>query len=118
MYGVFVGRLQVSSRLGAAISDAVGDWYRQLKEDVVELIPAKDRVWLAVDNAYFRSDFVDYINTLGWDFSISVTDPKVKQAILNRLSQDESWTPLADDDSAQVTKRFISQPTGRVPIVV
>ena len=111
LYATFIGRLQVSSRLCAAVSDAAGDWRRQLKRDVVPLIPAATPVWAAVDNAYFRSDFVAYMKARGWDFSISVTDDRVKAKILALLDEDGFWTPLRDDPEAEL-REVRYQPTG------
>ena len=111
LYAAFIGRLQVSGRLCAATSDAAGDWRRQVKRDVVPLIPATTPVWLAVDNAYFRSGFVQYMGALGWDFSISVTDSRVKANIVALLDDDGFWTPLPTAQDGEVREARY-QPTG------
>lgn len=111
LYAAFIGRLQVSSRLCAARSDAVGDWRRQLRRDVVGLLPAATPVWLAVDNAYFRGDFVRYVAQQGWDFSISVTNPRVKAKILDLLDPQGHWKPLRRGDDAAVRDVYY-QPAG------
>ena len=111
LYAAFVGKMQVSSRLCAAVSDAVGDWYTQLKRDVVRLIPQGVPVWVTVDNAYFRKDFVAYLAKLGWDFSMSVTDDQVKRRILAKVDLDGYWTPLRRDETAD-TREVMYQPQG------
>ena len=111
LYAAFIGRQQVSGRLCAATSDAAGDWRRQLRRDVAPLLPADVPVWFAVDNAYCRGDFVDFMDAQGWDFSISVTNDNVKKAILKRIDPDAVWTPWRDDDLADV-REVMYKPSG------
>lgn len=110
LYAAFIGRLQISSRLCAATGDAAGNWRKQLKRDVVPLIPAGTPVWAAVDNAYFRSSFARCMEALGWDFSISVTNDRVKAKIVALIDANAVWTPLPKDPDAD-TREVIYKPS-------
>ena len=102
MHAAFLGKLQISGRLAAGASDSVGDWQTQLAEDVVPVIPADVPVWVTMDNAYYRGDLVKQLDTLGWDWSISVTNPNNKRPVLDLVDDQVPWSPLSDSDDEDV----------------
>ena len=111
LHAAFLGQLQVSSRLMSCKSDAAGDWRRQLRKDVEPLIPADASVWIAADNAYFRKKFVEHVDGLGWHFSLSVTDDRVKDAIRRQIDDDVVWTPMPKQPGTAV-REVMYKPSG------
>lgn len=111
LYAAFIGRLQVSGRLCHAKGDAKGDWRTQLKRDVVPLIPADAPVWVTVDNAYFCEDFVKYMAQLGWDFSLSLTDPRTKENIVASIDPNAVWASWGSDNDPAEVHEAMYQPS-------
>lgn len=102
LHGVFVGSLWTAQRLWPGGVDVARGWKDQLRE-TAELIGGKGPVWARFDNAYYRKSVVEYLEKLGWDFSISVTNKNNKRPVLEvaRAFWDEDWTPIKDDGSEQ-----------------
>ena len=109
LYATFIGRLQVSGRLARAKLGVVGDWRKQLRKDVAPLIPKGLPVWISVDNAYYQKKFVDKVRKHGWDFSMSLTDVRVKSAIIDQIDENAVRTPIPDkdDDDVEVQERMV-----------
>lgn len=100
LHGVFVGSLWTAQRLWPGGVDVARGWKEHLKE-TAELIGNKGPVWARLDNAYYRGAVVEYLDKLGWDFSISVTNKNNKRPILEitKAFWEEDWTPINDDDT-------------------
>jgi len=98
LHGVFVGTLWTAQRLWPGGVDVARGWKEQLKE-TAELIGEKGPVWARFDNAYYRKSVVEYLDHLGWDFSISVTNKNNKRPITEVVNafDEEDWTPIKDD---------------------
>ena len=111
MHAAFLGKLQVAGRLASGASDSVGDWRAQLEEDLVPVIPAAVPVWVTMDDAYDRGDLVTHLDTLGWDWSIAVTNPNNKRPVLEGVDAQGSWSPLPASDDEDVYDVWY-QPSG------
>ncbi len=98
LHSVFVGVAWVSARLHAGGTDVRGDWREQLDQDVAPLLTGRQPVWLRADSAYYCQDLVSYCRRKGWDYSVSVTDPRKKAPILRLAAamglREDEWEPL------------------------
>ncbi len=79
---VCVGVAWVSARLKASGTDVRGDWREQLDQDVAPWLTGRQPVWLRADSAYYCQDLASYCRRKGWEYSVSVTDPRQKAPIL------------------------------------
>ncbi len=79
---VFVGVAWVSARLHAGGTDVQGDGRDQLDQDVAPLLTGRQPVWLRADSAYYCKDLASYCRRKGWEYSVSVTDPRQKAPML------------------------------------
>ncbi len=79
---VCVGAAWVSAWLNAGGTDVKGDWQEQLDQDVAPWLTGRQPVGLRADSAYYCQDLVSYCRRKGWDYSVSVTDPRKKAPIL------------------------------------
>ncbi len=98
LHSVFVGVAWVSARLHAGGTDVRGDWREQLDQDAAPLLTGRQPVWLRADSAYYCQDLVSYCRRKGWDYSVSVTDPRKKAPILRLAAamglREDEWEPL------------------------
>ncbi len=82
LHSVFVGVAWVSARLNAGGTDVRGDWREQLDQDVAPWLTGRQPVRLRADSAYYCKDVASYCRRKGWEYSVSVTDPRQKAPIL------------------------------------
>ena len=106
LHGVFVGSLWASGRLRPGGGDVAGGWRGQLERDVAPLLPPGTPVWLRADNAYYRGGLVAYCRERGWDYSVSVTDPRRRAPVLDGIGElpDAAWTDIGLDEEAAVMR--------------
>jgi hypothetical protein len=88
LHGVFVGNVWVSSQLHEGASDVASSWQEQLERDVLPSMSADVRPWLRMDNANYRGEVVAWARSKGWDYSISATNDKNKEPILQQVRGD------------------------------
>ena len=93
LHSVFVGRAWVSARLNEGGTDAKGDFAEQLAADVDPLDLGPDPVWARADAAYYCWEFVQACTDRGWDYSVSVTDPRKKAPVL-RIVEEMALDPM------------------------
>ncbi len=96
---VCVGVAWVSARLQAGRHGrAGGNWREQLDQDVAPLLTGRQPVGLRADSAYYCKDVAGYCRRKGWDYSVSVTDPRQKAPMLRlaaaRGLREDEWEPL------------------------
>ena len=62
-----------------------------------------------MDNAYYQKKFVAKVTKHGWDFSMSLTDGRVKSAIIDQIDENAVWTPIPDkdDDDVEVQETMV-----------
>lgn len=84
LHGIFIGGLWIASRLHPGGVDVAQGWREQLDE-MAPLFQADDPVWLRLDHAYYRGELVHYCQDHGWDYSISLTDPRKRQPVLEQI---------------------------------
>ncbi len=98
LHSVFVGAAWVSARLNAGGTDVRGDWQEQLDRDVAPLLTGRQLVWLRAAGAYYCKDLVSYCRRKGWEYSVSVTDPRQKAPILHLAAamglREDEWELL------------------------
>ena len=98
LHSVFVGAAWVSARLNRGGTDVKGAWREQLETDVAPLLAAARRVWLRADSAYYCRALADWCRERGWEYSISVTDPRQKAPVLRIVAgmalAEGEWTAL------------------------
>ena len=96
LHAVFVGRAWASARLNKGGTEVKGDFAAQLVADVDTLPLGGLPVW--ADAAYYCKEFVEACQQRGWDYSVSVTDPRKKVPLLrivNEMKLEEGeWEPL------------------------
>ena len=53
-------------------------------------------VWVQADNAYHSEPFANFCKERNWDYSISVTQPKLKSPILEMIEglSDSAWEDI------------------------
>ncbi len=79
---VFVGAAGVSARLHAGGTDVRGDWREQLDRDAAPWLPGRQPVGLRAASADSCKDLASSCRRKGWEYSVSVTDPRKKAPIL------------------------------------
>ena len=96
MHAVFTGRLWASGRLHPGGVRAAHGWKRQMEEDIAHLIPEGTPVWARADNAYYSKAFANHCKSMGWDYSISVTNPNNKKPVPGMADglPDEAWEDI------------------------
>lgn len=107
LHSVFVGGAWVSGRLERGGTDVKGAWREQLERDVAPLLGEAAGVWLRADSAYYCHELVAYCRQRGWDYSLSVTDPRQKAPLLRiveavQLAEAE-WVALDEDGHERAT---------------
>lgn len=102
LHAVFVGDVWASSRLHAGGGDVASSWREQLQEDLSAMLPDSVKPWVRVDNAYYRGEFVQWLQDIGWDYSISVTNDNNKAPVLRQIRGDSGhyWRRINDDEHA------------------
>jgi len=106
LHGVFVDGLWVSGRLHPGGTGVTYGWKEQLDKDVTPLLAKTEaRVWARTDNAYYAKDFINYCHAQGWDYSVSVTNPRNKEPILEQVkgAPDHAWTSIGRGEEAMLT---------------
>ncbi|NIY17569.1 MAG: transposase, partial [Nitrospinaceae bacterium] len=70
-------------------------WKSQLKK-VAELIGPGKPVWARMDNAYYRREVVEFCESHGWDYSISVTSETYKKPLRRQVAElsYKAWKPI------------------------
>lgn len=111
LHTAFVGGLWVAGSLHPGNVDVAADWREQLDEQVRPLLSDTDTVWLRADNAYYRSAVVEYCQSRGWDYSISVTNDNNKAPVLSVLEDlsENAWEDIGLGESATWSNH---QPSG------
>ena len=106
LHGVFAGPLWASGRLRPGGVDVAGGWRRQLDRDVAPHLPAGTPVWLRADNAYYRGRLVSYCRDRGWDYSISLTDPRKRAPVLDGIDglPESAWTDIGMGEDATLMR--------------
>ena len=106
LHGVFVGSLWASGRLRPGGGDVAGGWRGQLERDVAPLLPDGTPVWLRADSAYYRGKLIAYCRGRGWDYSVSVTDPRKRAPVLDGIDDlpDAAWTDIGLGEEAVVMR--------------
>ncbi len=79
---VCVGVAWVSARLHAGGTDVRGDGQEQLDQDVAPWLTGRQPVGLRAASADSCQDLVSSCRRKGWEYSVSVTDPRRKAPIL------------------------------------
>jgi len=95
LHGVFIGGLWVEQRLWPGGVDVAKGWKDQL-EKTADLIGPGRPVWARMDNAYYRGEVVEFCESQGWDYSISVTSKTYKKPLhrkRERLTY-RDWKPI------------------------
>lgn len=102
LHAVFVGDMWASSRLHPGGTDVASSWHEQLKDDLAAMLPQGVCPWVRADNAYYRGDFVRWLQGQRWDYSISVTNDNNKAPVLRQVRGDSGhhWRRLNDDEHA------------------
>ena len=115
LHSVFVGRAWASARLNAGGTDVKGDFAAQLVADVDPLPLEGLPVWARADAAYYCKEFVEACQARGWDYSVSVTDPRKKAPLLRILEeaqvQEWEWRPL-DERGYERAVTVMHRPAG------
>jgi hypothetical protein len=113
LHSVFVGPLWVSQVLNPGGEDVAGGWRRQLEETAYLLKDMAIKVWVRVDNAYYRGEVVSFCRAMGWDYSISVTNDTYKKPLWEEVQvlADSDWEWLSDDRTEQAAL-ICHQPAG------
>ena len=101
LHGTFVGGLWVSGRLRPGGDVACG-WKGRTKRDLAPLLPAGTPVRMHCDAAYYRGEFVEYVSSRGWDYSVSVTDVNKCRPVLDVVEDlpVRGWTDIGMGGSA------------------
>ena len=101
LHGIFVGGLWVGGRLRPGGDVACG-WKGQMKRDLAPLLPPGTPVWVHCDSAYYRGEFVEYVSSRGWDYSVSVTDANKCRPVLDVVEDlpEHGWTDIGMGESA------------------
>ena len=86
--------VQECGRLTSRNEDSLGDWRTHLAEDIVPAIPKGVPVRAMADNSFYRGKLVAELNSLGWDWSVSVTNRNNEQPVLALIDEDAFWTAL------------------------
>ncbi len=95
LHGVFVGGLWVEQRLWPGGVEVAEGWKVQLEQTAALIGPGKP-VWARMDNAYYRREVMEFCESHGWDYSISVTSKTYKQPLHRQREQlgPRDWKPL------------------------
>ena len=102
LHGVFVGGLWASGRLHPGGVHPAHGWRGQLEADVAPLLPEGAPVWVRADNAYYGRRFVEFCRGRGWDYSVSVTNPKWKAPVLEQVEglPESAWEAVGPGERA------------------
>ncbi len=102
LHGVFVGGLWASGRLHPGGVHPAHGWRGQLEADVAPLLPEGAPVWVRADNAYYGRRFVEFCRARGWDYSVSVTNPKWKAPVLEQVEglPESAWEAVGPGERA------------------
>jgi len=113
LHSVFVGSLWASQKLNPGGEDVAGGWRQQLEETAYLLKDLAVKVWVRVDNAYYRGEVVSFCRTMGWDYSISVTSDTYKTPLWEEVKVlgDADWVWLNNDRTEQAAL-ICHQPAG------
>lgn len=100
LHQAYVGPLMASSRLMPGGCDVAGGWETLLSESSALL--GGHKVWARCDNAYYCGEFVERIETNGWDFSISVTSGTYKRPLLEDVESlpGDAWETISPTEEA------------------
>ena len=106
MHAVFMGRLWASGRLHPGGVHAAHGWKKQMDADIAHLIPAGTPVWARADNVYYSKDFANHCKSMGWDYSISVTNPNNKRPVLEAADglQKNAWEDIGMCEEAAIVR--------------
>lgn len=106
MHAVFIGRLWASGRLHPGGVHVAHGWKKQMEEDIAHLIPEGTPVWARADNAYYGKAFANHCKSMGWDYSISVTNPNNKRPVLEAADglPDEAWEDIGMCEEAVIVR--------------
>ena len=73
-----------------------------MKHDLAPLLAPGTPVWVHCDSAYYRGEFVEYVSSRGWDYSVSVTDANKCRPVLDVVEDlpEHGWTDIGMGESA------------------